>query len=234
MPIVLVSQLNKQLIDTHANLKFFEDTVDRALDSCIRVLSQVLVFDDHVACRNSQMQLSARSFLLRAAQHAFFDGMQFVNRHRALNAEQQTVLWRSRIEHLSQIADQSTIHCAPVCQLTEVHVVSGQSRDIHCEHDADFPIANLLQQQSECFTLSRLTGGYTHIAINDQYAVLVPSEFRGSFLKPLLYEIALSIVPHLPLAALANIDHSQQLQMSFQDLFTHGLFSGVSVCSIRV
>jgi len=84
--------------------------------------------------------------------------MQFMNCHCALNAEQQAILWQSRIEHLPQIADQSAIHGAPVRQLTEIHIVSGQSRDIHCEHDSDLSIANLLEQLSESLPLSRLTG----------------------------------------------------------------------------
>jgi len=59
MQIILASQLIKQLIDTHTGRKLFEHTVDRVLDSCIRMLSQVPVVDDYVACRNSEMQFSA-------------------------------------------------------------------------------------------------------------------------------------------------------------------------------
>ena len=148
--------------------------------------------------------------------------MQLGLAHRALEAEQETVVVEGRIVDAVAIGDQRARKGADLEQLVPVPAGAGEAGDLEPHDEADVPEAHLGDKALEPRPALGGCPGAAEIVVNDRHPRPGPAQAAGVIDEPVLQARRLPVVLDLPQRGLADIDDRLPVKVAARDLARRG------------
>jgi hypothetical protein len=135
----------------------------------------------NVAARQIEEQLAALCLGAAAGQHAAFQEVQLRLAHRALQAEKETVVVRSRVIHAVRVGEERAEYGADLEKLVPVPARSRQAGHLDAEHQTDPAEPDFGNQALK----ARVHGGRgaraPEIIVDHHHPLRAPAELEGAF-----------------------------------------------------
>ena len=191
-----------------------EDRADGAGDGFVGMEQNfAILFSPDEADGQSAAQFAASGFVADAAIQPGANDVQFGFAHRALEAEQQTIVEQRRMIDAIVVANESVGDAAEFEQAIPIGVVPRQARDFQTEDDSHVGQRNFAGEASEPGSLVGAGAGEPEIFIDDDDLLLWPAELTGSIGQGVLAGGGFAVMLDLARCGLANVNVGGALRM---------------------
>ena len=196
-----------------------EDRAHGAADGGIRVQQDLAVgLAPDEAHRQAAAQLAARGLVANAAVQAGAQHVQLRFAHRALQAQQQTIVEQRRVVHAVGVADERVGHRAQVQQPIPVGVVARHARDLQPEDDAHVRQRHFGGHARKAAALMGRGAGQAEIFIDHGDPIGAPAQRRCALGQRVLARGGLAVVLDLRGRRLPHVDDRDAAQVRGLDL----------------
>ena len=204
-------------------LEGLEHQTDGALDLGIGIKADRPVGSVDQADRWTHLEFAASCFVELAAAHARFEDMQLGLAHRALEAEQKTIVELSRIVDAVFIEDEGGGQRAQLDEAMPVGRVAGEPRDFQAHDDAGLTERHFADEFLEAIACRRARSGFTEVAVDDTNLLGRPARGNRAVTQRILALRTLAVFGDLTQRRLTDVEIGIALEMVGGDFeFSHG------------